>query len=102
MTRKQRIAVTITERNNNNNNNNENNKPLKWLSRQKQQVIRNTYFKTEVVYTIKITEILNYTFFCVIPYIHFPVMGFFPHIPMATMAAFPGIGLIAKNTNWTE
>ena len=34
-----------------------------------------------IVSTIKITEILKYTWFHVIPYIHSPVMGLFPLFP---------------------
>ena len=32
--------------------------------------------------------------FHVIPYIHSPVIGLFPHISMATMTMFPGASLI--------
>ena len=51
-------------KNNNNNSNNNGNK--------KQLVAGNTNFKIEVVSAIKRTEILKYTCFHVIPYIHFP------------------------------
>ena len=40
--------------------------------------------------------------FHVIPYIHSPVMGLFPHISMATMTTFPGTSLIIKKINWVE
>ena len=79
-------------KNNNNNSNNNGNK--------KQLVAGNTNSKIEVVSAIKRTEILKYTCFHVIPYIHSPVMGLFPHISMATMTTFPGTSLIVKKTNW--
>ena len=56
-------------------------------------------FKMEVVSTIKRTEILKCTWFHVIPYIHFPLMGLFPHIPMETISTFPGASLMIKKPN---
>ena len=47
-------------------------------------------------------KILKYTCFHVIPYIHSPLMCFFPHISMATMTTFPCTSLIVKKTNWVE
>ena len=63
---------------------------------------RNTDYKIEVISTIKRTEILKYTCFHVIPYIHSPVMGLFPYISLATMTMFPGTSLVVKKTNWVE
>ena len=58
--------------------------------------------KKEVVSTIKRTEILKYTCFHLIPYIHSPVIGLFPHRSMATMTTFPGTSPNVKKTNWVE
>ena len=59
----------------------------------------NTNFKREVVSTIKRMEILKYTGFHVIPYIYSPLIGFFPHISIATMTRFSDTNLIVKKTS---
>ena len=74
----------------------------KWPSRQKYQAVGNTNFKIEVVSTIKRMEILKYTCFYVILYIHSPVMRRFPHMSMATMTAFPRASLTVEKRNWIE
>ena len=51
---------------------------------------------------MKKTEILKDTCFHVNPYIHYPVMGLFPHISMVTMTTFLGTSLTVKKTNWVE
>ena len=56
----------------------------------------------QVVSTIKWTELLKYTCFHVIPYMHFTVMGLFLQISMGTMITFPDWSLIINNTNWLE
>ena len=56
----------------------------------------NTIFIMEAVSTIEWIIILKYTCFCLIPYIHSPVMGLFLRISMTIMARFPGPSLITK------
>ena len=57
--------------------------------------IGNTNLKMEVVFSIRWTEILKYTFH-IIPYIHSPIIGLFLHISTAIMTTFSGTSLIKK------
>ena len=105
--KKEKYPKKQTNKNNNNNNsnNNGNSTATKVTINTEivgKTIVGNTNFKIEVVCTIKTTKILKYTCFHVIPYIHSPMMGLFPHISMATMTTFPVTSLIVEKTNWVE